>query len=110
MNKALQKLRLVATTAYAKILLRSTDTRPSKWEETAFNNDGKRDWNLLTPKFLEQKLLEEVGELVDATLDNAPPGDVLREAGDVAAVAMFIADRHGCFKNGLNARAPIIVT
>lgn len=53
---------------------------------------GKGDWKDVPTSHLVRRLLEEVGELADALLDDAKPHQILYECVDVAAIAMMIAD------------------
>lgn len=105
-NDALQKLRTVTIKAYSKIVLRSEDKRPGKWQSDAYTDD-KRDWTKLSLGFLYNKLDEEARELVQAIEHKLPLQEVLAEAGDVTAIAMFLADKAGCLKG--SALQPTVV-
>ena len=53
---------------------------------------GKGDWVDVPTPHLFRRLLEEVGELAEALLDDAKPHQTILECVDVAAIAMMIAD------------------
>lgn len=97
MFDAMMKLRSTSIKAYAKIVLRSTDKRPGKWPEDGYNESGQRDWQKTSYAFLFDKLDEEVAELKAAIEEHASVEDVLKEAADVSAVAMMLADAAGVF-------------
>lgn len=96
LHDAFLKLRTNAINAYAKIVLRARDMRPGKWPETGYNEEGIRDWRLCQMSFLFDKLDEEVAELKEAVRGSVFD-EVLKEAGDVVAIAMLIADKKGCY-------------
>lgn len=93
------KLKIVADAAAAKIeqnrTKRFSANMVSKWPEVGFNEAGERDWMKCPVSFLFDKLDEEVAELKSAIVNGEPLADVLKEAGDVTALAMMIADRAG---------------
>ena len=53
---------------------------------------GKGDWVKVPYPHLLRRLLEEVGELAEALLDEAKPHQIISECADVSAIAMMIAD------------------
>lgn len=109
MHDAFRKLRSVAIEAYSKIVLRSTDHRPGKWPESGFTEEGLRDWRRCTSTFLFDKLDEEVVELKASLKDKNKDLDAIRkEAADVSAVAMMIADNAGCFDGSWRIQPNIV--
>ena len=69
-------------------------------EERLRANNGKAGWYDVTPLWLVAKLLEEAGEVAallvrDRPVTEAEYDAVCREAADVGAIAMMIADRTG---------------
>jgi hypothetical protein len=87
-----RRLRTVAIQASQKIHLnRFKKVDPSKWPEKGYDEEG-RNYLLCPRSFLYDKIDEEVNELHDAIEDNEPLENVLKEAGDVMAIAMFLAD------------------
>lgn len=96
-QEVMRKLRAVAITAYAKMLLRCKDKRPGKWDPDAYTMDGDRSWLMSHDRELFAKLREETNELISSVVDQEGLDKVLREAGDVSAVAMMIADKQGAF-------------
>jgi len=53
-------------------------------------------WKGEKPVWLIGRLLQEVGALQQAVLDDAPPSDVLERAAEVACFALMTADCYGC--------------
>ena len=53
---------------------------------------GKGDWTDVPISHLLRRLLEEVGELADALLDEAKVHQIISECADVSAIAMMIAN------------------
>lgn len=62
------------------------------------DNDHKPGWKQDIPPALFRRLQEEAAEL-DGAIDFGTPGEIAKEAADIANFAMFIADVCG----GLNA-------
>ncbi len=92
---------MLAAVAYKMSLRAKRPPDSAKWPADAVDEYGNRDWLKCSPKFLVLKLREEFGELI-AEVDNytAPMLDlkkVRHEAADVAAVALMLADRLGCY-------------
>lgn len=80
--------------AFAEAMQFKLDKNAKKkgWPEQDTNGD--RGWKSCPPMFLEGKLQEEVGELLEALVG----GDVeaiRREAADVGNIAMMLADNAG---------------
>lgn len=99
---------LMAVAAYKISLRSSVPVNPAKWHPLAVNEKGERDWNLAPVRFLMQKLREEYLELLNEVDVPAPvPEKIAYEAGDVAAVAMMLAERMGAFE-GLPLMPPIV--
>lgn len=105
---ALRKLRAVAITAHAKIEANKLKNVPGKWEAAGHDADGTRNWLKCTHGFLVDKFMEEVKELIYAVMTREPIANILKEAGDVSAMAMMLADSQGCF-NGTGFRFPSVV-
>lgn len=105
----MQKLRAIAIEAYQKIHANRFKNVPGKWPEKGFSPTGERDWRLCSFTYLAEKLEEESRELIKAAVGEGL-GAIRKEAGDVTALAMFIADRAEALNpiTGL-AKAPRIV-
>jgi NTP pyrophosphatase (non-canonical NTP hydrolase) len=54
-------------------------------------NAHKAHWNTVTTEWLLNRCIEELEELKEA-VTNEDPGEIVREAADVANFAMMIAD------------------
>lgn len=110
-SEMMRKLRTIAIQAAQKIHLnRHKRVDTSKWPEKGYDEEG-RNYLLCPRSFLYDKIQEEIGELRTAIEADEPTSDVLKEAGDVTAVAMFIAD-HTCDERGVQEfmlRAPKVV-
>src|SRR5258705_3559189 len=101
----MRKLRAIAVTAHYKIHKNRFKDVPGKWHPDGMVADSpegpvERRWQNVPLTWLHDKLREEVRELESASLTLLTRGlteteadDVLREAGDVCAMAMMIADR-----------------
>ncbi len=84
--------------AYKMTLRAKRPPDSAKWPADAVDEHGNRDWLKCSANFLLLKLREEVGELL-AEFDG-PTLDAVRvrhEAADVAAVAMMVAEKAGCY-------------
>lgn len=95
MMDSLRKLRALAMFADGKIWQNRNKARlAAKWPDNAYNSDGDRDWHLCSPKWLLNKLDEEVAELKFEvlTIHQRDLGKLRREGGDVAAVVMMLID------------------
>lgn len=99
-----QRTRAVALAAFAKIYKNRRKDVPGKWPKDSFIA-GERTWNTTPLRDLYMKLIEEAielyaacqtKELADQGVDiGAKEEDPYLEAGDVAAMAMMLADRIG---------------
>lgn len=76
----------------------------NKWPLVGVDEEGDRDWHKCDVSFLTKKLLEEANELIveasqhsDAHFDLDLIHKIRLEAGDVAAIAMMLADRCHAF-------------
>jgi len=104
------KLRSLMLAANAKILRNRFKSVLGKWHPSAYSHWGQhteRTWSTAPIPWLCRKLAEEFIELVVEGLN--PTGDqfkTLDEAGDVAAMAMMLADRKRVF----DVLPPTIVT
>lgn len=109
----MQKLRALAIAAHTKIHENrfKDKTVKGKWEEGAHEIDGARSWYNCTERFLANKLREETAELLDAVHSaSATSEEILREAGDVTAVAMMVCDHAGVRFHSVGlTRAPKVV-
>lgn len=101
------KLRGLIQAAYSKIRANRLKNDASKWPVNDLNADGERDWLRCSHDFLERKLQEEVLELCSAIRTFEPILNIRKEAGDVAAMAMMIADKAGALEG--SARGPKVV-
>jgi len=78
------------------------EVRPAvKWfatlmEQKLRENDHKANWTGCGIEYLMERLVQEYGELVEATWDlrkeNGSPEEVIKEAADIANFCLFIAD------------------